>query len=192
MSFYLFLLLSCQAAGSRKYNIGHYWSPDMVLPNQSRFLGMCLPPPPPPSLRPKVWVGAGLGLGLREGRVGTSPGTWIDPFFQRVSRQPNTPPEEELVITGQMIFTTSYIFLQKVKRKYFMKLGVKGKQTRRVTAMWETRIKAASIFLTTLPILNLAQISSISTKVLLLSSSNYRRERESVVISQNDGHILTT
>ena len=34
-----------------------------------------------PSLRPKVWVGAGLGLGLglREGRVGPSPETWIDP-----------------------------------------------------------------------------------------------------------------
>ena len=34
-----------------------------------------------PSLRSKVWVGAGLGLGLglREGRVGTSPETWIDP-----------------------------------------------------------------------------------------------------------------
>ena len=33
-----------------------------------------------PSLGPKVWVGAGLGLGLREGRVGTSPETWIDPL----------------------------------------------------------------------------------------------------------------
>ena len=34
-----------------------------------------------PSLRPNVWVGAGLvlGLGLGEGRVGTSPETWIDP-----------------------------------------------------------------------------------------------------------------
>ena len=32
-----------------------------------------------PSLRPKVWVGAGLGseLGLREGRVGPSPETWV-------------------------------------------------------------------------------------------------------------------
>ena len=35
-----------------------------------------------PCRRPKVWVGAGLGLGLglREGRVGTSPETWIDPL----------------------------------------------------------------------------------------------------------------
>ena len=34
-----------------------------------------------PSLRPKAWVGAGLGLGsgLREGRVGPSPENWIDP-----------------------------------------------------------------------------------------------------------------
>ena len=32
-----------------------------------------------PSLTPKVWVGASLGLGLREGRVGPSPETWIDP-----------------------------------------------------------------------------------------------------------------
>ena len=33
-----------------------------------------------PSLRAKVWVesGLGLGLGLREGRVGSSPETWID------------------------------------------------------------------------------------------------------------------
>ena len=35
-----------------------------------------------PSLGPKVWLGAGVGsgLGLREGRVGTSPETWIDPL----------------------------------------------------------------------------------------------------------------
>ena len=34
-----------------------------------------------PSLRPNVWVeaGLGLGLGLREGRVGSSPEILIDP-----------------------------------------------------------------------------------------------------------------
>ena len=43
-----------------------------------------------PSLRPKVWVraGLGLGLGLREGRVGTSPETWIYPCPSPPSHPP--------------------------------------------------------------------------------------------------------
>ena len=38
-----------------------------------------------PSLRSKVWVEAGLGLNLREGRVGTSPETWIDPTLGTIT-----------------------------------------------------------------------------------------------------------
>ena len=57
----------------------------LVLSDQSKFLGGSIQVSGDVStllsLRPKVWVGVGLGsgLGLREGRVGTSPETWIDP-----------------------------------------------------------------------------------------------------------------
>ena len=36
-------------------------------------------PPPPPRVTSRVWVGAGLGLALREGWVDTSPESGIDP-----------------------------------------------------------------------------------------------------------------
>ena len=46
-----------------------------------------------PLLRPKVWVGSGLGLklGVMEGKVGMSPETWIDPIKQRNSNTLSIP-----------------------------------------------------------------------------------------------------
>ena len=50
--------------------------------------------PPLPWVRSRVWVGAGLGLGLREGRAGTSPETSIDPKFQGVEVRVNRGQRE--------------------------------------------------------------------------------------------------
>ena len=65
-----------------------------------------------PSLRPKVWIGAGfgLGLGLREGRVGPSPETCIDPQSQMIDVLIDlTLPV--VVEVKWMIWSIDYVFL---------------------------------------------------------------------------------
>ena len=54
-----------------------------------------------PSLRPKVWVGAGLGLDLREGRVGPSPETFIDPVSVTYCHRNHTGNTEGHLLGGK-------------------------------------------------------------------------------------------